>query len=769
MRKLASVVIVVAVASHAAIGHGQSLTITTIAGPAGERGSADGTGGAVGFFNPGGLATDGEGNVYVADTGNETIRKISPAGAVTTLAGLARQSGSADGKRSGARFGAPSGVATDRSGNVYVTAYYGVRKITPAGEVTTLAGAIGPVGSADGTGSAAKFNSPNGAAVDPSGNIYIAEPNSNTIRKVTPAGTVTTFAGLAGSSGSADGMGSAARFNYPNSVATDIDGNVYVADRNNETIRKITPAGLVTTFAGLAGARGDADGAGSVARFQEPLGVAVDGIGNVFVVSEFKLRKISPAGVVKTLAESNAFPWSTVPLATFRSLSSVAADSDGNAYAADISTIWKMTPEGQLTALAGWNTGNDDGAGSAARFYGPGGAVTDSSGNLYVSDGANHTIRKISTAGMVTTFAGRAGVHGFADGVGQGARFWNPDGLTMDRSGNLIVADSSNNTIRRITPAGIVTTVAGKPNVAPDYVNGNVSVARFNNPASVVTDHAGNIYAVDVFNQAIRKITPSGAVSTLAGFLYVGTEDGTGTAARFNFPFQMVMDADENLYVTDTLNHTIRKITLSGEVTTFAGRAGTAGDTDGPLSGALFNDPVGIAIDKSGNMLVVANYAVRMITPAGMVTTVAGISGVQGSADGAGSEARLSGGAELTADSNGNVYVTDGINSVIRRASPTLPDAAAIDHSFAPAGERRQLDTTGQSATSWEWSIIRQPSGSAASLSSTTTRSPTFTPDVADLYQFRLVARGSAGTSVTVVSLLATPPVPEPRRHTVRH
>lgn len=767
MRKLASVVIVVAVASHAAIGHGQSLTITTIAGPAGERGFADGSGGAVGLFNPGGLATDGDGNVYVADTGNETIRKISPAGAVTTFAGLAGQGGSADGKRSGARFGRPSGVATDRSGNVYVTAYYGVRKITPAGEVTTLAGAIGPVGSADGTGSAAKFNSPNGAAVDPSGNIYIAEPNSNTIRKVTPVGTVTTFAGLAGSSGSADGMGSAARFNYPSSVATDGDGNVYVADRNNQTIRKITPAGLVTTFAGLAGARGDADGEGSVARFQEPLGVAVDGIGNVFVVSEFKLRKISPAGVVKTLWESNAFPWSTVPLATFRSLSSVATDSDGNVYAADISTIWKMTPEGELTAFAGWNTGTDDGAGTDARFYFPAGAVTDNSGNLYVSDSANHTIRKMSPAGMVTTFAGRAGVHGFADGVGQGARFWNPAGLTMDRGGNLIVADSSNNTIRRITPAGVVTTVAGRPNIAPDYADGSVSVARLNNPASVAVDHAGNIYVVDTFNQAIRKITPAGMVSTLAGFLYVGTEDGTGTAARFNFPSQMVMDAEENLYVTDTLNDTIRKITLSGEVTTFAGRAGTAGDTDGPLSSALFNGPTGLAI-ASGNMFVVANYAMRMITPAGMITTVAGFSGGHGSADGAGSDARLSGGADLTADSNGNVYVIDAVNSAIRRASPTLPDVASIDRASAPAGERRQLDTTGQSATSWEWSIIRQPSGSAASLSSTTIRSPTFTPDVADLYQFRLVARGSAGTSVTVVSLLATPPVPEPRRRPVR-
>jgi sugar lactone lactonase YvrE len=759
--------IAVAFFSHASIVHGQSLTITTLAGPPAERGWADGIGGVAGFFNPRGVATDGDGNVYVADIGNETIRRISPAGEVTTFAGLAGQSGSANGKRSASRFGSPSGVAVDRSGNVYVTSANLVRRITAAGEVTTLAGTL-QGGTGDGTGSAAKFNLPNGAAVDAAGNVYIAEPNSNTIRKITPNGAVTTFAGLAGSSGSADGLGSAARFDHPNSVATDGDGNVYVADRNNQTIRKITPEGLVTTFAGLAGARGDADGAGSVARFQEPLGVATDGNGNVFVVSEYKLRKISRAGVVKTLAESNALPSSIVPLTTFRSLSSVAADSSGNVYAADISTIWKLTPDGELTTLAGWNIGSDDGTASAARFWGPAGAATDRSGNVYVSDGSNYTIRKISPTGKVTTFAGLAGIHGSADGIGQAARFWNPAGLTIDGNGNLIVADSGNNTIRRITPAGVVQTIAGKAGVPLDLVNGIGTAARFNNPSSVVTDHAGNIYVVDAFNEVIRRITPAGLVSTFAGSRFVGTEDGIGTAASFNSPSQIAIDAAENLYVADSMNHTIRKITLSGAVSTYAGQAGTSGSKDGPLSSALFNDPVGLAIDGSGNIYVSSDFAIRMITPAGMVTTVAGQAGLHGSADGAGSAARFSGGTDLTMGSNGSIYIVDGVNATIRVGNATIADAAKIDQISAPAGELRRLDTSQQSATSWEWSIIRKPSGSAASLSSTTISNPTFTPDVADLYQFRLVARGSAGSSVTEVSLMATPATAPPRRRTVR-
>ena len=238
--------------------------------------------------------------------------------------------------------------------------------------------------------------------------------------------------------------------------------------------------------------------------------------------------------------------------------------------------------------------------------------------------------------------------------------------------------------------------------------------------------------------------------------------------ASFNSPAQIAIDADENLYVADTMNHTVRTITLSGVVTTFAGYAGIPGSKDGLVSTALFNYPVGVAIDGSGNIYVSSDYAIRMITPAGMVTTVAGQAGVHGSADGMGSAARFSSGTDLTTDSNGSVYITDGINSTIRVGRPVIADAATIDQISGPAGETRRLGTFQQSATSWEWSIIRQPSGSAASLSSTTIRNPTFIPDVADAYQFRLVARGSAGTSVTEVWLVATPATSAPRRRTVK-
>ena len=325
--------------------------------------------------------------------------------------------------------------------------------------ITTLAGQVGVGGYADGAGTRAQFRLPNSVAADSAGNVYVADTANNTIRKITPSGVVSTLAGVSGSHGSANGIGGNARFWAPFGIAVDRSGNVYMADTGNNTIRKITPGGVVSTLAGMAGHPGSKDGIGANARFRNPWGVAVDDAGNVFVadMSNDTIRKITPTGVVSTLA-------------------------------------------GQAGI-----SGSLNGVGASAQFNNPFALVVDSADNIYVADSANDTIRKITPSGAVSTLAGLPGNAGSTDGNGNDARFWNPQGLAVGDSGNIYVADTGNNTIRKITPMGVVTTLAGLAG-ASGTTDGNGKDARFNSPGGVAVENTGNIYVADTNNHTVRKM-----------------------------------------------------------------------------------------------------------------------------------------------------------------------------------------------------------------------------------------------------------------------
>lgn len=290
-------------------------------------GTVEGTCWTVNFHYPYGVAIDKGSNIYVIDSNNNTIHKISQAGEETTFAGIAGSKGYSDGIGKTAKFDSPGDIATDNAGNVYVADSGNriIRKISPTGVVTTLAGTAGVTGHADGTGAAASFKSPRGIATDTSGNIYVADSYNNTIRKISPAGMVTTLAGTAEIEGHADGIGTAATFGFPSDVAVDTAGNVYVTDSVNNIIRKITSAGVVSTLAGTAGKWGSVDGTGADARFNHPNGIATDSTDNVWVAetNSGRIRKITPAGVVTTLA------------ASFINPDSVATDNAGNIYVTD--------------------------------------------------------------------------------------------------------------------------------------------------------------------------------------------------------------------------------------------------------------------------------------------------------------------------------------------------------------------------------------------------------------------------------------------------
>lgn len=313
------------------------------------------------------------------------------------------------------------------------------------------------------------FNHPAGVALDGADNIYVADTNNAVIRKVSATGAITTIAGMFDVAGHHDGAADMAAFRAPRGVAVDGAGNIYVADTGNDTIRKITPNGTVTTLAGASRLDGASDGRGDAARFNAPTGLATDKAGNLYVADtgNHAIRKIAPDGKVTTLARMPTLP----SAASVSAPTGVAVGNDGNVYVADSGhhVIRKITPTGTVSTLAGsGQPGSADGTGAQASFGQPFGLVIDQAGNLYVTDAAYHTVRKITPQGVVTTFAGTAGIFNALDGMRAGAKFFNPTGLAIGRDGHLYVADTGNNEVRHISPAGLVTTVAGFPPAADE-------------------------------------------------------------------------------------------------------------------------------------------------------------------------------------------------------------------------------------------------------------------------------------------------------------
>ena len=328
-------------------------------------------------------------------------------------------------------------------------------------------------------------------------------------------------------------------------------------------------------------------------------------------------------------------------------------------------------------------------AGKSNAHFKPRSVAVDSAGNVYFADTSKQVICRIQPSGRISIIAGKLGASGSSDGAGSQARFCYPRGIAIDTSNNIFVADAGNSTIRRITPDGAVTTVAGLPGVA-GAADGTGENARFNYPVSIAADRSGNIFVADFYNCTIRKVTPNGAVTTIAGQAGVSASaDGTGATALFNFPTAIAVDSSDNVYVADRMDNAIRKITKDGLVATFAGRmSDTVGSADGGGSAARFFHPSGIVLDRSGNICVAdsGNDTIRRIAQDGTVTTLAGLAGHSGFVDGTGSLARFGHPSTLALDRLGNLYVTDLDNAAIRRGFAAVSKSTNASLSLQPSG-----------------------------------------------------------------------------------
>jgi len=752
---------------------GQPWTVTTLAG-SGTAGFLNGVGTAARFNHPQGLVLDSGGNVYVADTLNHRIRMVTSAGVVSTYAGTGAAA-FLDGAATAAKFNSPFGVDLDSAGNLFV-ADRDNQRIRKIDHLTLVVSTVAGNGSAGFTNAGVgTFSSPVAVAVDRSSNlVYVSDESNHAIRMVTSAGVVTTVAGLgSAAAGYLDGNALLAEFHSPSGLLVDPDGNLIVADIENHTLRRVRirlevsatlagadPDGFGVPASALinAAALGLDPGATYYIRWRSVTDGTLQSLGQSFVLiappsvvtgnatnltatSATLNATVNPEGSPTTtsfeystdpnlvvpiavsatpaaagsgtsdVAASGSIPGPLLPTTTYY-YRAVATNGRGKIYGDTLSfitltltvvteaatnltltaatlnatvdpvgspTTVKFTystdpdllaPYGVTTRAGAVTAGNVDSSNPlSARFNTPEG-VASFGGNVFVVDRLNHRIRRIAAGGTVSTFAGSTA--GFIDaGTGTSARFDHPSGVAVDSGGTLYVADEYNHRIRKVTPSGSVSTVAGSG--VAGFADGAAGVAKFLFPTGVALDAVGDIYVADSGNHRIRMIAPDGTVSTVAGTGVAGLVDDAATSAQFNVPLGVVVGAGGALFVSDSQNHCIRKIGTDGKTSTFAGSS-VAGYADGSAGDAGFATPAGIAVDGSGVLYVTDrdDQRIRRIAADGMVSTLAG-SGIAGWLDtpvgplypATAAKFNLPGG--ITVDADGSLLVTETGNHDLRR------------------------------------------------------------------------------------------------------
>ena len=636
----------------------------------------------------------------------------------------------------------PHAIASDAAGNIYYVAFFSVYKVDTSGNITRIAG-LGPSGYSGDGGPAinAQLDGPTALAADSAGNVYIAEGGGH-IRKVSTDGGISTIAGSGVCHGGcfANGAGdggpaTAAQLFSPWQIAVDSEGNVYFAEWGTPRLRKISTSGIVTTVVGngTSGFSGDS-GPATSAMIGEIWGLTIDNAGSIYISDNIggddyapdavRVRKVTPDGIIATIAGTGA-PGESPDTgdggpairAQIRVAGALAVDSAGNLYISDYMHVRRVTPDGIITTIAGNGQTDYQGDGGPATsagfngtYYGPALAV-DPGDNLYLADTSNNRIRKISRDGIINTFAGN-GIGCCIAGDGgpaTRAQFYVPTGIAVDNSGNVYIADTFNNRVRKIDQTGVITTYAGTGTPFPVSGDGGPATsARLAWPTGLRLDDSGNLYIADAGNMRVRRVSPDGTITTVAGSGPGGpgySGDGAAaTDAALSWPKDIAFDAQGNLYIADTGNNAIRKVSPADVISTVAhvnGPSGIAVDNSGtvytndgasivklsaqgttipvagtgvkgysgdgvPATAAKLTGPTGLAFDRSGNLFIGDGASVRRVSPDGIITTVAGNGMVGYSGDGGPASDATTGAWGVAFDNSGKLYVADPWDNVIR-------------------------------------------------------------------------------------------------------
>jgi trimeric autotransporter adhesin len=664
-------------------GFAQPGVITTYAG---ARVLVDGAQAATQTIDgPVSVVSDGEGGFYVASENQYRVFHVAADGRIYLVAGNGIRGFSGDdGPATMAQLGFASGVAVDSAGNLFIADFGNnrIRKVTPSGIISTVAGnGVRGFSGDGGPAASAQLTSPGSVAMDSAGNLFIADYGNSRIRKVTPSGIISTVAGNGNRGFSGDGGSATAASIYgPSAIAVDLTGNLYLADETENRIRRVSPDGVIRTVAGsgIRGFSGDG-GLATEAQLAGPQGIAVDLVGNLYIADSVncRIRKLTPDGMISTVAGKGEYALALgdggpATSAGLNGPQAVAVDLAGNLYIADTlnNRIRKVTSVDVITTVAGDGSfgasfyGGDGGPAFSAHLYDPNGVAVDSAGNLFIADTGNSRIRKVTPAEMIITAIGNEVT---------GAWIAWPNGVTVDSAGNLYIAS----TFHGMDPISRTTYYEGwifKAN-ADGVINSQI-IIKNDWLYGISVDSTGNLYIADGSANKILKVSPDGMISTVAGNGTSGFagNGGPATSAELNGPKGVAVDSAGNLYIADTGNNTIRKVTPAGVIVAVAGNGtqGCRGDF-GPAALAELYGPNGVAVDSAGNLFIAdtGNNRIRKVTPAGVIMTIAG-NGTQGFGGDGGlaTNASLRGPTSVAFDSAGNLYIADAGNNRIRKVTP---------------------------------------------------------------------------------------------------
>jgi len=639
---------------------------------------------------PQAVTVDANGNTFIADAGNGLIRKVSRSGIITSVLGYA---------------GYAYDLKADAAGNLYIAGGNYAYKLTPAGVLSTIAGNGSFSFTGDGgPATSAGFNGIYAIAVDSAGIVYICDTNNHKVRKVGLDGTVSTIAG-GGAKGFAGDNGPAANslLNYPRDIAIDAAGNIYINDYYNNRVRKISSAdGKITTFAGSGICCSSPDGGLATGAFLSTGPVTADLNGNVYIYDyqTSKVRKVSSSGILTTFAgdgnEGFAGDGSAPTSARFSNVSGLGTDPQGALYIADTNNERiRMVSNGLISTVVGRSHfGGDGGPATGAFLHRPHGVVTAPDGTIYFTDTVNHRVRRIGTDGKISTIAG-TGDMGFSgdNGPAASAMLCYPDSIARDSAGNIYFVDQEQLRVRKITPAGIISTVAGNGTLAYSNDTRGALGSGFAYITGIALDSDGNLYLSEEENGKIKKIVPTGGMTTFAGTggIGFGGDGGPALSAVFLTPDALAIDG-KTLYVADGFGQRIRKIDLiSGNISTVAGNGSCCNSGDGGPAIQAKIDPLGVVGDGKGGLWFTDGAGVRYVAADGTISRISGafLPGFAGDDAPANGATAYSNPMGIALAASGDVILADTDNSRIRKLqvnNPTRMDIVSGDKQTGTTG-----------------------------------------------------------------------------------